>query len=349
MGSIQDRGPLLTVVLTSYNYARFLPQAIEAILGQSLQADQFLIIDDASTDDSVRILREYALKNPDIRLIVNDRNEGVIACLNRGLELATGRYLVYATADDLVLPGLFEKSLSLMKAYPPAAFCSSLATVMNEEGREQGIWPSPVVGPKGYIDPLRAIHLMRRHGFWLMGNTAVFRKQVLVDEGGFASELGPYSDSFVCMVMALRYGACFIPEPLACWRRVRSAYSTQALADPEQSLEFLDCAERLMKTTHKGMFPSDYIKQWRRERLYDMAVITAEKGADDKQDYLDSFRRVLSPLSGLDRFFLSLLKDVSPGRLLALKLYLLIRFRLLTWNQVKRRVLFRARRFMCRS
>ena len=79
----------LSLILTNYNHARYLPQSISAVLSQSVRPKEFIILDDASTDDSLQVLEAFAARDPIIRLVRNERNRGVCATIQRGIGLAT--------------------------------------------------------------------------------------------------------------------------------------------------------------------------------------------------------------------------------------------------------------------
>ena len=89
---------MISVVLTSFNYASFLPRAIKAVLQQSVKPSEFIIIDDDSTDSSIDIIEEYARSSPQIKVVRNDRNRGVIRSINHGLEIATNPFILFSTA-----------------------------------------------------------------------------------------------------------------------------------------------------------------------------------------------------------------------------------------------------------
>src|SRR2546422_7177434 len=98
--------PTVSVVMTNYNYKRFLPEALAAIVQQSYRPHEILIIDDASTDDSVEIIKQFQREHSNIRLIRNDRNMGVLHNANVLFKMAAGDYVYGAASDDRILPGL---------------------------------------------------------------------------------------------------------------------------------------------------------------------------------------------------------------------------------------------------
>ena len=98
----------LSVVLPNYNHGRLIGRAIEAILGQKRLPDEIIIVDDASTDDSLTLIRPLAAKSSRIFILALPVNVGTIAANRKALELTKGKYIYFAAADDWVLPGFFE-------------------------------------------------------------------------------------------------------------------------------------------------------------------------------------------------------------------------------------------------
>ncbi len=262
----------LSVILTSYNYGHFLSYAMDAVLSQSLQPEEFIVIDDGSTDDSREILQRYARKNPVIRLIENEHNMGVIAAINQGLYLAQGRFIAYAAADDMILPGFLEESVRLLEQYPQASFSTGTAFKIDDKTRKKGSFGSPIATGRSYISPEDALALMRRRHLWFIGCTTVFRRRRLIDAGGFFPELGPFCDSFATQVMALRDGFCFNPNLMVANRQINSSFSRSLGRDTKRSLEIMDAAVKLMRFDFKDIFPDDFVTNWQRVWIYTTAV-----------------------------------------------------------------------------
>jgi glycosyltransferase involved in cell wall biosynthesis len=118
--------PNLSVVLANYNHGGFLQECLEAILAQSRPADEILVVDDGSTDDSLDVLAVLAVKHPLIQVIRNQQNMGVPYSQERGLSLCSGQYLFFPAVDDRILPGMFEKSMAILEQHPEAAFSMGL-------------------------------------------------------------------------------------------------------------------------------------------------------------------------------------------------------------------------------
>lgn len=316
--------------MPNFNHARFLPEAIEAILEQSVAPAEFVIIDDCSTDNSVEIIESYAARHPVIRFIKNDMNRGVIPNMIDAAAQVTGEYLHFAAADDRILPGLYEKSLRLLAQYPEAGLCTARTFKIDEEGRNLGLFRGPVARrTSGYLPPAETRAALLRHGTWLATNTALYRRSVFLAEGGFRSELGPFCDGFLGEVLALRYGACYIPEALAAWRLMAGGYASSGLGNYDRAFAVLANARHLMETEYAGLFPKEYVDDFERRYLY-WAGLSAWRGIRAQQNsYVE---RGLKPLIGAplwtDRAFDLGLQGLSRVQHLAVAGYLLTRVRL---------------------
>jgi len=104
-----------------YNGARFLRHAVDSILAQTCADFELLVINDGSTDQSAVLLNSY--DDPRIRLVDNERNLGLIATLNRGIDLARGAYLLRMDCDDISLPERLQRQVDFLDANPRVGVC----------------------------------------------------------------------------------------------------------------------------------------------------------------------------------------------------------------------------------
>lgn len=107
--------PKVTVYMTVYNEERFLDESIRSILNQTLQDFEFIIVDDGSTDGSLRILNKYAEKDKRIKILCNKQNLGQPKSLNRALRIARGEYLARMDADDISLPNRLKIQVDFLE------------------------------------------------------------------------------------------------------------------------------------------------------------------------------------------------------------------------------------------
>lgn len=118
----------LSVILPNYNHSDLLETACNAIFSQSLAPQEVIIIDDASTDQSLKVIEALQKKYPSIKIIQNERNLGPVLAINKGIEEARGTYLAFCSADDYILPEFFENSVAFLEKKPTLGICSGKAT-----------------------------------------------------------------------------------------------------------------------------------------------------------------------------------------------------------------------------
>jgi glycosyltransferase involved in cell wall biosynthesis len=258
----------LSVVLTSYNYARYLPAAFLALLAQADLPDELIVIDDASSDDSVAIIKYFLGRFAAPRLVQNPSNRGTIANLNRGLELACGEVVYFAAADDVTYPELFARGMALLEEHSRAALFSARSDIIDAEGRAEGTLATAIpLRHPGYIAPKAVARILLQDDSWLTGNTTLYRRAPLVAAGGFAPELGSFCDGYVSRLLAARSGACFSPEVLGAWRRHDGGFAWSQTADLSQARRLVAAVERRM-ATDAASFPPGYSRRWAGRYLF---------------------------------------------------------------------------------
>lgn len=131
--------PKVSVLMSVYNGAQYLKEAIESILNQTFSDFEFIIINDASTDSSRKIITGY--KDPRIVLVDNAANLGLTRSLNKGLNLAQGEYIARMDSDDICLPDRLIKQVQFMDANPEIGVCGTWVKIIGERNGE--IWKYP--------------------------------------------------------------------------------------------------------------------------------------------------------------------------------------------------------------
>ncbi|MBI5247336.1 MAG: glycosyltransferase [Elusimicrobia bacterium] len=116
---------LVSVVVTSYNHAQYLPQRMESLLAQTYRPLEIIVVDDASTDGSAKVLFRWE-GDPRVKLVVLGVNGGAAAASNTGAALASGEYLMFAECDDFDRPEHIARLVAALKASSAGvAFCRS--------------------------------------------------------------------------------------------------------------------------------------------------------------------------------------------------------------------------------
>ncbi len=276
----------LSVIVGNYNHVGYLPRCLDAILNQSVRPRELIVIDDCSTDDSMNLLNKYAQRESIIKLIRHEKNRGVEATYNHGIQQAQSQYLFLGAADDYVLPGFFEKCMNTLEANPSAGLCcgyDSHAYGYDGEIRE---FPTRWSEAPAFFEPNEVVKLVRRN---LAAQATVVKKSSLVGIGMYRPELSWYCDWFAYLAIALRDGMCHVPESLA----VRTlglpgAYSNEShnwgtekhigilgtMIDLLASDEFADVAPLFRKNGAISIFGTDLIRAAaRRDNRWDIRVL----------------------------------------------------------------------------
>jgi glycosyltransferase involved in cell wall biosynthesis len=143
--------PLVSVGIPVYNGARYLREAIDSILGQTYANIELVISDNASTDDTEAICREYAARDPRVRYYRAERNHGAVWNFNRAFALARGELFMWQAFDDARHRECVARCVAELRARPDAVLCCAGVVLMDEDGTPvpDGEWPVgiPPVGP----------------------------------------------------------------------------------------------------------------------------------------------------------------------------------------------------------
>jgi len=323
----------LTVFLPNYNHAQFLPETLRGLEEQTYQPLEVIIVDDASTDNSVEIIEEFARSRPHVQVIKNETNLGVVATENRVIEIARGSHFYGLSADDRIRPRLLEKSMALLAQHPEAGFCSTLSDKIDEHGTNLGRYPTPIVSDEqAFFSADRARDVLLRHGSWFMGNTTIYRRSALLECGDHVPELGPFYDGFMSQVMALRFGVCFIPEVLGEFR-VMAGQMSEMTYDVRTAFPIYRFAIELMRTKYRDIFPAEYIDDFERRTL----AYTMERSLAGSNEVHLAYLKTMLP-KPRHRVLLALVSLAMRCQFLLAKIWLVIAVRREFWASLRRAV-----------
>lgn len=127
--------PEISVVLPTYNGARFIQQSIESVLVQTFLNWELIIVDDCSTDNTFELVKVYADSDKRIKIISNKVNKKLPASLNIGFKQAKGRFLTWTSDDNYYAPNAFEKMLNVFKNNPSIDFVYADMCIVDSVGR----------------------------------------------------------------------------------------------------------------------------------------------------------------------------------------------------------------------
>ena len=125
--------PLVTVLMSAFNDAAHLSEAVQSILDQTFADFEFLIIDDGSTDETQDLLR--SISGSRVRIVRNEKNLGLTRSLKRGVELARGCYIARIDADDTAFPWRLNQQVAFLENHPEVGILGGACWQVDEQGR----------------------------------------------------------------------------------------------------------------------------------------------------------------------------------------------------------------------
>lgn len=113
----------ISVLTTSYNYEKYIPETIKSVLGQTFADFEYIIFDDGSTDSSLQIIKEYEKKDSRIKLYTheNNINKGLIETMKIAIKKCNGEYIIFVESDDVLEPNYIEEKLKILDKHPDSA------------------------------------------------------------------------------------------------------------------------------------------------------------------------------------------------------------------------------------
>jgi glycosyltransferase involved in cell wall biosynthesis len=194
--------PTVSVIITTYNRASFVEEAIQSVLAQDFRDFELIVVDDGSTDGTRHILERYASS----LIPLYQKNRGVSAARNSGIKRSTGAYISFLDSDDLWLPKKLASQIAFFNANPQALICQT-----EEIWLRKGVRVNPRKVHKKYSGEIfeHCLSLCR------VSPSAVMVKRALLDEVGlFDEDLPACEDYDLWLRVAGRYPIYLIDEPL---------------------------------------------------------------------------------------------------------------------------------------
>jgi glycosyltransferase involved in cell wall biosynthesis len=247
---------------------------------------EIIIIDDASTDSSLEVLKEFAL-NSRVQILKLDNNIGWVKVSNLGAELATGEFLIFANCDDYSDPDQVTQLVAAMNKWPTAGVAFSRSNIVDEEGRSRG----NDYESRGFrfrkkcaSDTLITRDLMTNFLFHSIVipnlSAAMFRRSAFLEIGKFSEEINIAADWEIYFRMAEKYDVAYLSKELNYFRShdesIRSHTKVRAMQE--------DIARLLLnriKLTDAGFIQ----KLKYRHRIIYLLILVLEKPS--KSDFLD--------------------------------------------------------------
>jgi glycosyltransferase involved in cell wall biosynthesis len=204
----------VSVLLTSYNYERYLPEAIESVLNQSFKDLELIIVDDASTDSSRKIIESYQTKDKRVRAFFHEKNQGIARTANDGLSMANGKFISFIGADDVWFPFKLEKQLSVLKNNEDKIVWSE-GEIIDGAGIPTGKTMTQLLNSPRKKSGNIFQELLKED--FVFGQSLIFKSEYL-KKVKFDENLHYVNDHLLLVNLSMKYAFVFMPEPLAKYR-----------------------------------------------------------------------------------------------------------------------------------
>lgn len=214
----------VSVVITSYNYDKYIKDAIESILNQSYSDFELVIIDDCSTDNSVKIIKQF--EDERIKFIQNEENLGLKSSMQKAISYCSGEWIAFLESDDLWLPDTLEKRLACAEKYPQVGIIFNdvlefgdedwLLAVKNNFDRVRKIL-SKKTFPKNIFYDINVHNL-------ILTFSSVMIKRELFENVSFETPIDALLDWWLYIHVAYNTEAYYMKDKLTKWRQHKQSY-----------------------------------------------------------------------------------------------------------------------------
>lgn len=199
--------PLVSVIITCYNQARFLGQAIESVLKQTYPRFEIKVIDDGSTDDTSQVVARYSSAS-----YIRQENQGVVAARNKGLQESKGDYVIFLDGDDRLLPNALGISLQHFNAHPECAFVYGRCAFIGVDGSPLPTWRHLEVEKEHYLA------LLRNNFIWMPAKV-MYRRSAFEAVVGFDAAADHSSDYDLYLRISRKFPIYGHDNVVAEWRQ----------------------------------------------------------------------------------------------------------------------------------
>lgn len=274
----------VSVVIPTYNHARFLGEAVNSVIAQTFQDFEIIIIDDGSTDNTSEIVSAFPVR------YFHQKNRGVSAAFNRGIELSNGEYICFLAADDVLLENTLQKEVEVLDNHPEVGFCYGQAQYFDESGSIFRVRKSSFLHRSTIVDgkeQIRELLFFCR----ITQSSSMARRSCVAKVGGMHEELNFAEDRHFLVRLSKNCSAAYIAEPLVKYRvhsnqlhrnvdhvvaeKVFLLILQEVFEDPNLAAFFQDCKRKAYCYSYRRIASYAYGKDMKLARNYLRRAIRA--------------------------------------------------------------------------
>jgi|SRR5271154_983706 len=277
-----NRSPKISVLMPSFNYARYLPLAINSVLSQSYPDLELIITDDCSTDESREVVEHWSRLDARVVPVLHDVNHGLARARNSGLAVSTGEFVALCDADDVWLPDKLKTQMECFRAQPDLGLVHSDSLIIDGDGNPTGQRFSSLLHRKGQITSGNLFEALCERNF-LCVPTVILRREAIQYAGGFEENLRSLEDWVCWTKVSRKYPFYYVEDALVHYRIHGAGLSSNPKGMAQnrvKAFQFL-----------LGSF-SDIPSHLRSKMLYSLGVshLETRESREAAQAFLDSIR-----------------------------------------------------------
>ena len=234
--------PRCSVIIPTYNAARFVCEALDSINSQTLSPIEIIVVDDGSTDMTADLVQD---KYPNVHLIKKN-HAGAAVARNIGISAAAGEFIAFLDADDICLPKRLELQLGYLVEYPERSMVFCAMSYVDERGKSVG---EKVSCPEYQKEAFLGL-LMERNR---IGSTSVVvvRKSIMEEFGGFDSAISHCEDYDLWLRVATKYSIGYLDDDLVSYRLHKSNISNNSVMQKKNEIAAL--RKHSLTSIHKAI------------------------------------------------------------------------------------------------
>jgi len=222
LGQINTVLPKVSIIVTNFNYADYIQDCLQSVSLQTYPDIECVIIDDCSVDDSVERIERFihsVRSHVEFTFIRHESTRGQYAAFRTGVQQASGAFVSFLDADDLLLPDFVTDHVRVHLGWPPVAFTSSNQYQIDSKGQLIG-GVHPDLETQNSYRAVGTVSLQRSFWVWATTSSMMFRRPVLSYVfSGSDDSFKKCADNYVCHFANLLGGSILIPDVLGCYRR----------------------------------------------------------------------------------------------------------------------------------
>ena len=227
----------LSIIIPNYNHAQFFPGVIENCFEDNPLTTEVIVIDDGSTDESLERLRGIQPHFENLRVVALEENAGVPNALNKGIELAKGKWMLFRAADDLFPDDALKFFADTINNFSDCGLVTGDVSFFENNLTHQTVEKTGISDQTKHITYTN--YLNDYGGNIIHGTSSFVRREWISELGGFDNHLKWHSDWYVLMEIGLTKGFVYIPETLGAMRLNPQSYNSVGTFDQRKRNEVL--------------------------------------------------------------------------------------------------------------